>query len=91
MIIILVALVVCILSGMYLRNPKNGESIDDLESILYVEESEKPEKKKENLEVEDDKIMDDLDTSDMDEEDPLYAQACERDAYDILREVNDEK
>ena len=35
--------------------------------------------------------MDDLDTSDMDEEDPLYAQACERDAYDILREVNDEK
>lgn len=90
MIILLVTLVICIMSGIYLRNPKNGESVEDLESILYVNEPEDSEPKEEEK-TEDDsesEVMEDLDTEEVDSK---YEEECKKDAFDILKEVNDEK
>ena len=90
MIILLVTLVICIMPGVYLRNPKNGESVEDLESILYVNEPEDSSPKEEEK-TEDDsesEVIEDLDTEEVDSK---YEEECKKDAFDILKEVNDEK
>ena len=82
MIVIIIVSALCsVLCGLYLKKPRNGESSEILEKILYISEDVKSEDKpKEN----ENSVLEELDDSPVSESKPNYAE----DAEDILREIN---
>lgn len=86
MIVIVIVSVTCsLLCGLYLKNPRNGESSEILERILYISDDEVVDAEPDiKPNVSEEEAMEGLDDSPLNETETNYAE----DAESILREIN---
>lgn len=84
MIVIIIVSALCsVLCGLYLNKPRNGESSEILEKILYISEDKDVNSESKTKESENE-VLEELDDSPVSDSKPNYAE----DAEDILREIN---